>query len=32
MSDVETDDKIIQDAVNGLIEKAKKLGINEAIK
>ncbi|KAK4513656.1 Xenotropic and polytropic retrovirus receptor 1 [Mucor velutinosus] len=32
MNDVETDDKIIQDSVNGLIEKVKKLGINEAIK
>jgi hypothetical protein len=32
MSDGETDDKIIQDSVNGLIEKVKKLGINEAIK
>ncbi|KAG1085835.1 hypothetical protein G6F42_021232 [Rhizopus arrhizus] len=32
MNDGEADDKIIQDSVNGLIEKVKKLGINEAIK
>ncbi|KAI8640676.1 ankyrin repeat-containing domain protein [Parasitella parasitica] len=31
MNDGEADEKIIQDSVNGLIEKVKKLGINEAI-